>query len=330
MKKIVLLTLIFGVLLTFSCKKNEGAQGSQGAVEGFKPVDAAVSSRTNPGYIIRIDASFLVIDNDTGSQTDTARWILGMSLGESVYTGEIRKGTSNGTVYDLIEVRRDDGREGYAFVNQVAVGGRLAVVIDENGANLYKAPRAVEVSGTVLSRKTIVVYYPETESGGFVEIKGYDIEKQTYVRTTESYIRLTSLSRRDADIQSAILLQTAMPLANSGATKVRRDALLESALLDFPGSIFFEEIQALVNPNTASVIQTERYAFNLTVSEYNAEVRDLPDMVTGHVIGSLEQGADVRASERTTAESTIFGETAHWIKITSPVEGWVFGANLTE
>ena len=253
MKKILLLALVFGIFL-FSCNKNEKTQVSQSEIpEEFEPVN--ISGIINPGYVLRVNSGLLAIDDDTGEETNKTRWVESMALGETILTGETRRATfsSDGVVYDFIEIKRENGKEGYAFAMQVAVGGQLAVVIDEK-ANLYRSPKVVDVSGTILSRRTVVVYYPETENGGFVEVRAYDPERLAYVRTDNNYVRYTSISRKESDVQSAILLQTALPLRESNsAEKTRRDALLESALLLYPDSEFYSEINELVNPNAGFV-----------------------------------------------------------------------------
>lgn len=202
----------------------------------------------NPGFALLVNTGFYSeIENDTGEVTDTTKWLASMTLGENVFTGETRQKTyaNDNKVYSFIEVRRENGTVGNALAFQIAVGGRLAVVLDEK-AFLYRTARSVDVTGTILSRKTVVVYYPETESGGFVQVKGYDRDRQVYIQDNLSFVRKASLSTSDADVQSAILMHTALSLKDNES--VRKAALLESALLEYPGSVFFDEIDKLLNP----------------------------------------------------------------------------------
>jgi hypothetical protein len=328
-KKITLLLLILSAAMFFSCNKDKGSQAGNALPEG-NGEPAAPAKPGEYGYILRVNSGFYVIDSDTGSEADKSRWAASLSLGERVITGENRRATyTNGTVQDYVEIRRENGSEGLALAIQTAVGGRLAVVVDEK-ANLFKSPKAIDVTGTILSRRTVVVYYPETENSGFVQIRAYDPKTQIYIRQdTNSFIRATSLSRKDSDIQSSILMQTAEPLGNTGAEKVRKDALLESALLDYPDSVFSAEIMALANPNAVSVIKTETAASPFMIAnDANVNVRDLPDPVAGKVIGRLSNGDEVTVSEQTAAEFVVDGQSARWYRITEPVEGWVFGAFL--
>jgi hypothetical protein len=322
-KTMVVSVLAIITLLSFACRKNEVTQALANAVSGE---DGAVASGPqNYGYVVRLNASFCTLANDTGSESDTVKWAASMSLGDRVTVGETRRLTyeSDGTIYDFIKVRRDDGSDGYAFAAQVVAGGQLAVVADEK-TNLFKSPKAVDVTGTLIAPKTLVVYYPETGNGGFVEIKGYD-----FAIRQGGYVRLSSLSSKNSDIQSSILLQTATPLGNTGAEKIKKDALLEMALLEYPDSVFYTEILALVNPNAASVIKTEPASHSfMIVNDNNVNVRSTPDTVAGRVIDSLNSGDEVRAIEQTVSESVIDGERARWYHISSPVDGWIFGAFL--
>jgi len=250
-----------------------------------------------------------------------------MALGERVIAGKTRKATfaGDGKVYDFMVVRRDTGGEGVAFASQVTDGGSLAVVIDEK-AILFKSPKAVDATSIILPRKTVAVCFPETQSSNFIEIKAYDPEAQTY---RQNYIRTSSISRKDDDIQSSILLQTALTLKNEGADKIRRDTLLEAALLDYPNSVFSPDIQALVNPNTAAVIKTEPASRrSMSANDDNVAVRDLPDQVAGRVIARLYDGDNVTVKEQTSAVFTIGEQNDRWYHITSPVDGWVFGGDL--
>jgi hypothetical protein len=324
MKKTTIVSVLAIIaLLSFACRKNEVSQALANAVSGED--DAAASSPQNYGYVLRLNASFCIFaSDDTGSESDKVKWAASMSLGDRVTVGETRRLTyEDGTLYDFTKIRRDDGSEGLAFAAQVVAGGQLAVVVDEK-TNLFKSPKAVDVTGTLIPPKTLVVCYPETDSGGFVEIKGYEAAIRQ-----GGYVRLSSLSRKNSDIQSSILLQTAIPLKDTGTEKIKKDALLEMALLEYPDSLFYTEILALVNPNAASVIQTEPASHSfMIVNDDNVNVRSVPDTVAGRVIDSLNEGDAVRVTEQTVAESVIDGERAHWYHISSPVDGWVFGAFL--
>ena len=332
-----LLIIIFTVMGFHSCKKNERASFVQEEYS-VEVEQAALAGGLQLGYVLRVNGSFNLINENTGAETDRTTWSASMALGERVYTGETRRATfpSDGRVYDFIEVRRNNGSDGYAFAAQVAVGGSLAVVTDER-ALLHRSPQAIDVSGIIVSRKTVVVYYPETQDGGYVEIRAYDPERQAYISPANAFVRFSSLSTRDSDIQSSILMQTALPLKNEGQDKVRRDALLESALYGFPDSVFSAEIQELLNPNTVSRVTIDSFSIRdydnivqAIVTADNVNVRDLPDVDNGRVVGRVNDGDLVTINGHTTTEVTIGGFTDSWYRIISPYEGWVFGAYLED
>jgi hypothetical protein len=311
-------------LLFFSCEKKD-ASPAAGAVVESDAAEAVVAYAGNPGFVLRPNASLMVLEADTGSEADTVKWAVTMNLGDKIMIGETRRATWNRDVFDFFEIRTDSGREGLAFARQVAVGGDLAVVVDEK-ANLYRTPKTTDVTGDIISRKTIVVYFPETESGGYVEIKAFDPVVEFY---RQSFVRISSLSRKEADVQSSIYLQIAQPLKDEGTDKNIKEALLGAALNDFPDSVFYAEIYALAYPNAAAAIRTESVSmFFLTVNDDDVIVRDLPDSVAGKIIGQLSNGDEVLVNEQTVNTSTIGRINARWYHIIEPFDGWVFGAFL--
>ncbi|MDR0321767.1 MAG: hypothetical protein LBI28_09710 [Treponema sp.] len=257
-KKVLLMALIAGVLFVIACKKDGKTQTAGDAFAGSETVVS--SSIVNPGYALVINTGFYVLDGeDDGEKTTKTKWAASLSLGERLVTGNIREMTfrGDGKVYSFLEVRRDNGNEGYTLTTQVAVGGRLAVVVDEK-TYLYRTASLVDATGTVLSRKTVVVYYPETQKEGFVEVKGYDTVRKAYVSTNISFIRLNTLSTSNSDIQSAILLQTALSLdVTQSAQQERKAVLLDSALTTFSDSVFYMDILEEANPNTSGVIDAK-------------------------------------------------------------------------
>ena len=254
MSKKIFLIVLAASLFFFSCERKEAAKDSI-ETEAVKDDFTQVTDNTSFGIVLRVDASLYDLENNTGSETDRTKWIASMSLGEKIIAGDIKRVTfsGDGRVYDFIEVWRDNGARGLAWDIQIAKGGEIAVVTDEK-ANLYRSPRMVEVTGFLVPRKTIVGYFPETENDGFIEIKCYDPQTGAY---RQNYMRISSLSFRDADIQSSILLQTAEPLKDTGTEKIRKDALLETALANYSDSVFYADIEALLFPVSQPVINTE-------------------------------------------------------------------------
>jgi len=256
-KRFLLLALIAAVALLFSCnKKNEGANNNRGGDYEAPPrASTGESSGGKHGYALKLNTGIYVLKgDDTGDEAATVAWSSSLTLGDTLtIVGKPRKMTfvnSNNKkegVYNFIEVRLEDKSKGFALANQVAEAGDLAVITEENTI-LFKSASMSKATNTVIARKTVVVYYPETAKSGFVEAKGIDCENGNPI-PDKYFLRLASLSMKDADIQSSILLQIAKPMA---ADKVAREVLLKSALQDYPNSVFSSEIRELLPNNYGS------------------------------------------------------------------------------
>jgi hypothetical protein len=252
-KRILLLALIAAVALLFSCKKNEGSNNNRG--EDYEaPPRASTgggSSGGKQGYALKLNTGIYVLKgDDTGDESTTVTWASSLTLGDTVtIAGKPRKMTfinSNNKkegVYNFIEVRLEDKSKGFALANQVADGGNLAVVTEEK-STLFKAANMGKITNTVIARKTVLVYYPETAKSGFVEVKGIDCENGNPI-PDKYFLRSASLSMKDSDIQSSILFQIAKPMTSDNQT-IAREALLKSALQDYPDSVFAKEIRSLL------------------------------------------------------------------------------------
>jgi len=246
--KFLPLLLVLGVLI-LSCQKKEAAQINSENTE-VSESNAAASVFTQ-GYALRVNTGFYTtFGEDTGDETTRTKWAASLALGEKISVGEIRRLTfdNNSVVQDWVAVWLDNGTKGWATTAQVAKDCRLAVVKDEK-ANLYSKPRTIDVSSVVLSRGSVVAYFPETESDGFVEVRGWDIVREQYVAANNAYVRLSALSRNSADIDSVILYQTALSVTAANQSE-RRDVLLKSAVELYPDSIFFQEIYKAAYPNS--------------------------------------------------------------------------------
>lgn len=250
MRKFIIPVIAITALLFFSCDKKDNARTGAGTASDGRLDNAASGTALDPGYVLRIDAGFYTLEADTGSESDKTKWAASMSLGEKVSVGKDRRLTfhGDGKVYLFTEVRRDDGKEGWAWASQVASNCELATVIGAK-ATLCKSADIVDVTSQMISRKTVVALFPETEKNGFVKIKAYD----PYVDAPKSYVQnflhLDNLSRKESDVRASILLQIAEPLKNEGTDKVRKDALLEELRSKFSNSVFRYEIMELVNPD---------------------------------------------------------------------------------
>ena len=265
MKKIIVLALV-SAMLFFSCRDDEAQPAAQYPDPAMDAVQLQAAGPQTPGFSLLVNANFYLLEgDDTGDEYARVRWVSPtMSLGEPVLIGgEARQMTFHATPehrdygrrFNFIETRRQTGPSGFAFPHQVAAG-ELAVVSDEM-ATLFTGPRLVDLTGTILSRGTVVVYDPETMTGGFVRVRGFDYERNAFVAAGAGYVRSDALSRRETDVQSAILLRTALQVPP--AQYLRRELLLEAALVEHPDSVFHANIFEALHPS-AEAPAPEEYA----------------------------------------------------------------------
>jgi hypothetical protein len=205
----------------------------------------------NMAFSLRVsNAGFYVLQGrDDGTEKTQMVFHSYMNLGEEIITGEFRRLTfaTDGVVYNCLPARRQTGPQGFVIANSVGVGETLGVVVDEE-AFLFLQPKMVNVTGIVLSRASIAVLAGE-ETDGFVEIKARDAVSNTYVNPEAStYIRSSTISKRTADVESVILWQTALTLTQESHAN-RRRAMLEAALVEYPDSVFYQDIYETLNPS---------------------------------------------------------------------------------
>jgi uncharacterized protein YgiM (DUF1202 family) len=323
-KLVFCVILVFAVLLPMGCTKKTTSE----AVETGEAVVAgtAVPEGAGFGYTMRVGMWLYVIENDTGMETDVTKAVESLPLGEKVelVTEETRKAVNpyDGQVYDYYHVRRDTGSEGFVFANQLTANTVLAVVVDEK-ANLYRSSRNVDVTDYILSRKTVLGAFQDTEKDGFIKIEAYDPEEKVYRRNL--FVKISAISYRDEDVLSSILLQIAESL-DPGKEANRREALLKSAVKDYPGSIFAEEIRDL--SREGSTVTAEAIDITLFVTDDKVNVREAPN-VSSPVITQLANNREVKAVEVSVDEFSVGGQTARWFHIVQPIDGWVFGAWLS-
>jgi hypothetical protein len=267
------------------------------------------------------------IDKDTGAEADVTKAVEALPLGEKLQmiTAEPRRATNpyDGRVYDYYHVRRETGKTGLIFATQLTLGSRLAVVADDR-ANLYRSPKNVDASDYVLPRKIVLGVFPETEKDGFIRIEAYDPVSERYRR--DLYIKTSAISYSEEDVQSSILLQTAEAL-DPEKEKNRRPALLDSALYDYPQSIFAGDIRALLAGGGDVPVQAAEILFRVISGGVN--IREDPN-ASSSVISQLSENAEIYADEETVDRFTVNDETARWYHISEPVNGWVFGAWLED
>ncbi|GHT64124.1 hypothetical protein FACS1894110_03170 [Spirochaetia bacterium] len=317
-KPVSYLAVIFLLFSFAACSKNESKSPAPG-------ITAEITESSSYGYTLRTGMWLYTLAEDTGAEKDVAKALEALSLGEQLTIldeGNPRRATNSydSKPYEYIHVRRDTGKEGLVFANQIAAGGQLAVIIDEK-ANLYRTPKNVDVTDNILPIKTILVIFPETMKDNFIEFSAYDPEKTAYRK--DVFIRTGAYSTRDDDVQASILLQTALAL--DAKEQVRREALLKAALEDYPDSAFTAEIRGLLYPDDDVAIQAT--SIYLVINDNNVNVRERPN-ATSPVVAQLMAGQDVHVSSETVQTYTVGGLTDRWFFVNET--GWVFGAFLDD
>jgi hypothetical protein len=317
------------VLLAAGCSKEEPPKRTVVTEETAGDAPVLTAAAVGHAYPLRVGMWLYTIDagEDTGSPSDGTRAAEALPLGErlELLAAEPRKATNpyDDKVYDYYRVRRDTGKEGLVFANQLTLDSELAVVSDER-ANLYRSAKNVDASDYILPRGTVLGVFPETEKDGFIRMEAYDPANQAYRKNL--FIKTSSISSSDRDIQSSILLQTAMTL-DPEKEKNRRTALLDSALNDYPDSIFADDIRILAGGGSPVPVREREVLFR--VIDDNVNVRESFDAAS-RVITQLSNAVEVYVVEETVDEFTVNGQTARWFRIVQPVEGWIFGAWLED
>jgi len=315
----IFLLMVLGLLSSCGAEKSKEApvQASSGEIKEATAVY---------GYALRISAG--IYDLKDGKAVYKEASFLGEKL--EVLSAETQTAQIDGRDYNFVHVQRLGASEGWILNYNFAIGGTPAVVLNDESV-LYKTPQNVAATGAVLNRAQFVVLRPETESGNFVQVCAYDADTKAYYGDEIEHIRFirylktSDVSTADADVQTAILLHTARVAEN----ETRKKALLQSALSDYPSSAFSGEIDELLNPPLAQK-ETQEVDLSLYIAEPDINVRDQPDEKNGNVIEVLQTGSSLSISEETVQEYTIGSKTAKWYHISSPLDGWVFGAFLSD
>jgi hypothetical protein len=315
MKRCVM--VLFVVALCFaavSCQK----PATSGTGTPAAPAAKALVADAKSGFVIRSGEGLWAI------MDGAATWSAGLILGEKLgLTGATQKATpSGGQQRDYVEVKRDSGATGWARQDYVISSCTLSVVSAED-AIVYTEPKNTAATGTMIPRLTVVAAHAEGGADSFVKVTWFN--PQTLVLSKGVFVRADALSQKPDDVQSIILLQ----LAQASTNGTQKQAFLESAKKDYPGSVFITLIEDALAGLTAPAVtvETEKFFATLVSVDDKVNVRSAPDTATGSVVTELSKGQKVEVEEQTKASATIDGQTAPWYRIKEPA-GWVFGAFL--
>lgn len=180
----------------------------------------------------------------------TLKYITALTLGDAVTlmnkTATFKESGSN---RDFTRIKTPDGKEGWIRTQYLAVRATLAVMTAED-ALIFSEPRDVKVTGRTISRMTVVAVMQEGSVPGFSRVSGWDPVKGSLF--TDVFMFPSDISTVDADVQSAVLFTVAQASKDAAVKK----NLLKVALGDYPGSIFYDTIDAVLNGNPVPVTET--------------------------------------------------------------------------
>lgn len=266
-------------------------------------------------HALRIDTGFYDITDGK------AKWKSSFPLGEKLaFLNEVVKAKYDTTEYEFAKVNYDGDKTGYVLATQIATNGELAVVTG-TAANVYKSAKNVDVTGTILPRMSVIVIFPSTAKDNFMSFTSYDPVNKAYHK--EKFLKTSEFSTSEADVQSAILLHTAV--ASKDETK--KKALIQTAASEYSTSAFGAEILALSGNAPPKTIRST--VASGMINDDKVNLRDQPDEISGAVIDQLANGTAISVIEETVDTYTVGDKTDRWYRLSQPKDGWVFGAFVT-
>jgi hypothetical protein len=309
MKRFFRMFVLCALALAMSCQKPPAPASTVGDAE-------------------RTDAtSGFVVFSGLGLATITdgkVKYIDSLTLGEKVaLTGQATTAGATGSERSFVEVKRESGKTGWARTDYI-ISSSLLGVVTTDGVVIYNEPKNAAATARTVPKLTILALALDSAGQAFIKVTLVDPSSQVLAK--DVYLKNSGVSTRTDDVQSAILLQ----LAAASTKPAQKQAFLESAAKDYPGSVFITQIEDTLTALTAPtpVRQTEKFFASMVSTADAVNVRDTPDENAGKVIGTLSSGQAVDVEEMTSESFTIKDQTAPWYKIKEPA-GWVFGAFLS-
>ncbi len=320
------LSVLAIVLLALaSCSRSSGGKpsadaGPQTEAPATAPtVQPAAPVEEGPtGYALRSElALWDLVDGE-------ARFKESLVLGEKLkLLGETGEALYNGVKKPYSRVQRKSGTEGWVRSDFVSSGAPAVVLAEKTF--LYSQPDNARATGDSLAQLAFGVVQEDFQDAIFARVNLFDPQQE--VLRPGIYLKREDLTDRPEDVQTAILLV----LVSAAKSDARKEALLESALNDYPGSRFVasveEALAAFTPAPAAGNPPTEPFFAVLVAADDQVNVRSAPDVQSGEVLARLQAGQKVEVEEKTRADFTADGVSAPWYRIREPA-GWVFGALL--
>lgn len=291
------------------------------------------------------DAVILLQDNGDGigslwkkDKDDNLVW------SANIPTGTVLDGASGPKTY----TRLNDGEkkefefykvkykknESYVMANRVVpYNGREAFILEK--AVVFNEANPCEFSKTILEPETIVEIIGKVERD--ISLDMFKIRYYSRYTVQEGYVLCDSVSSDPDDTKALMLYKKAAgekdadikeQLLKSAGKKAVSDYMKKKIAIDLGEDANVADDMSSVD-FTDSVEVSKTYTV-ATDDGSNLNVREFPP--DGPVIGQFENGAEVVASRKSNATSTIGGITASWFYVSQDdgLSGWVFGAFLGE
>lgn len=297
-------------------------EGESVATEGDDGGDAdsggSGSASLSGSFIIRGGVGFYTQSGDAMKWKDS----LGIGQPVQVSGGVVKsKVEKDNSEYSFLPVSLESGSNGYVIEQYVAVEATLGAVTSDL-ATLYKQAKETAVLATVVPVMNIVATFPVEGKPDFYRIVGYDAASGE--RYADRFMAASDVSVRGDDVNAALLMSAIKTVAK----KEQKRKLLSTIQNKYPASAFSGKVQEL-----QIALEPEKMGTSPLSGDYVATadgtIRDIPS-VFGASVKKLAKGDSVSVVEATTEKFTIGEDTAPWIRVSKPAEGWVFGSVVSE
>jgi hypothetical protein len=299
--------------LSVSCTKPGGSKPSPSSL----PVPDAIGE-TSPAaapagnaFVIRPDASFWILKDGLLGYADA------LSLGmEITVKGPAEKHKYKDGELSVVPVALDTGKEGYAIDTQVAEADSLAVVTSDL-ATIYKEPKDTAVMTVILPKLNIIAVSPAEANPEFYKFKGYHAESMELYATR--FVQAADVSTSPEDVNTALLLIA----AKSMKKKEQKQKLVSTIVAKYPASAFTSTVQEL-----QIALDPDKLGLAPVGARYKVKgvgiLRDIPS-IFGSEVKRFAAGDLIDVSDATAERYVVNDATAPWLKVSGPVQGWIFG-----
>jgi hypothetical protein len=340
MKKLTLFAFVaicsVSLLGLASCggqKQGDVASGVGEATATPEPL-AKAPDGMQEGYILRDDTWYTSMStSDAGVQT--LSYVKKLDIGDVVYFDNASqitmaaKGETTQQIWVKFVRKANPDDKGYVPSNYIGFDGARAIIVKDK-ASIYKSPEVIARD----TKKTLPILQVGTvqsiPGGDGKFMKFYYFDKD-YWKIMSVFVMKDSVSTDDATIESGRLAIKAKKI--TGGDKASLDSkkqYLQDAVSNYSGSVLIDYIQTqLTNIDSAGEPETVVYSATFRVTAESANVYASAD-ASSAVVQALAKGQNVTSEKKEKTDSEADGRSGRWIKISSPVSGWVFSPDFED